>query len=426
MADLDMDVDVALAEVPVNLLPLLDDTDFKSIEGAVAYNAGGMALRWHFVTTAGAYTVTSVTPTTGGDYDWTDQGDSGVYTIEIPASGGASINNDTEGFGWFTGVATGILPWRGPVIRFRAAALNNAFTDANTSAQFGLDINNIAALTAGPLALLGILESGVAQSATGTTLVGRAAATNDIVKAGHTLWAYGSSQAYWQSVMIDSVSGDTFTIAAWPVTTPTGTIDYLVQGTPTTSANLPLPANVTQLAGVEQSLTDLKDFADAGYDPSTNKLQGVVLVDTVTTYTGNTVQTGDAFARLGAPAGASVSADIAAIEAQTDDIGAAGAGLTALASAANLATVAGYLDTEIAAILALLDDARGEPGQGSPPVNPDLATKIDYLYKAWRNRSTQTASEYALYADDGTTKDQEAACTDDGTTFVRGEVATGA
>ena len=43
-----------------------------------------------------------------------------------------------------------------------------------------------------------------------------------------------------------------------------------------------------------------------------------------------TYQSGDAYARLGAPAGASVSADIAAIEAQTDDIGAAGAGLTAL------------------------------------------------------------------------------------------------
>jgi len=43
-----------------------------------------------------------------------------------------------------------------------------------------------------------------------------------------------------------------------------------------------------------------------------------------------TAQTGDNFARLGAPAGASVSADIAAIEAQTDDIGAAGAGLTAV------------------------------------------------------------------------------------------------
>jgi len=43
-----------------------------------------------------------------------------------------------------------------------------------------------------------------------------------------------------------------------------------------------------------------------------------------------TDQTGDSYARIGAPAGASVSADIAAIEAQTDDIGAAGAGLTAV------------------------------------------------------------------------------------------------
>ena len=50
----------------------------------------------------------------------------------------------------------------------------------------------------------------------------------------------------------------------------------------------------------------------------------------VNTLTSHTAQTGDNFARLGAPAGASVSADIAAIEAQTDDIGVAGAGLTAV------------------------------------------------------------------------------------------------
>ena len=133
-----MDVDTALAEVPVNLLPLLDDTDFKAIEAAVAYNAAGLALYWHFVTPAGAYTVTAVTPTKGGNYDWTDQGDAGIYTIEIPASGGASINNDTEGFGWFTGKATGVLPWRGPVIGFRAAALNNLLIEDAFSTTRGL------------------------------------------------------------------------------------------------------------------------------------------------------------------------------------------------------------------------------------------------------------------------------------------------
>ena len=47
---------------------------------------------------------------------------------------------------------------------------------------------------------------------------------------------------------------------------------------------------------------------------------------------------------------ATVDGIVDAIVIDTAEIGAAGAGLTALASAANLATVAGYLDTEIAAI----------------------------------------------------------------------------
>ena len=41
----------------------------------------------------------------------------------------------------------------------------------------------------------------------------------------------------------------------------------------------------THLGGVAQSLTDLKDFADAGYDPATNKVEGVKLADTTTTNT---------------------------------------------------------------------------------------------------------------------------------------------
>lgn len=72
--------------------------------------------------------------------------------------------------------------------------------------------------------------------------------------------------------------------------------------------------------------------------------------------------TGDAYARLGAPAGASVSADVAAIKAQTaaietdtTEIGVAGAGLTVLATAAALNTVDDFLDTEIAAIKAKTD-----------------------------------------------------------------------
>lgn len=71
-------------------------------------------------------------------------------------------------------------------------------------------------------------------------------------------------------------------------------------------------------------------------------------------------------------------------------------------------------------------DTFSQPGQENPAATQTISKMVAYLYKAWRNRTTQTSSEYALYADDGSTKDQEAAVSDDGTTFVRGEVQTGA
>jgi hypothetical protein len=49
----------------------------------------------------------------------------------------------------------------------------------------------------------------------------------------------------------------------------------------------PILSNVTQLGSDAQSATDLKDFADAGYDPATNKVQGVVLVDSTTEIAAN-------------------------------------------------------------------------------------------------------------------------------------------
>lgn len=132
-----MDVDAALTEVPVNILPLIDAATAKVIDEGVTYDEAGMDLIWHFETTAGVNTATPVTPTTGGVYDWAHT-DGGMYTIEIPASGGASANNDTEGFGYFTGNTTANLPWRGPTIGFRDALLNNLLIDSAFSATRGL------------------------------------------------------------------------------------------------------------------------------------------------------------------------------------------------------------------------------------------------------------------------------------------------
>ena len=129
MPDFWADVDATLAEVPINIFPLVDEADPDTIKDALVYNAAGMDLVWNFFTTAGAFTQTAVTPTTGGgDYDWTNQGN-GIYTLGMPASGGASINNNLEGVGWFTGQITDVKHWRGPTIGFRDSDINNILID---------------------------------------------------------------------------------------------------------------------------------------------------------------------------------------------------------------------------------------------------------------------------------------------------------
>lgn len=127
-----------------------------------------------------------------------------------------------------------------------------------------------------------------------------------------------------------------------------------------TTATRTLDVSATGEAGI--------DWANVGTPGSTVGLSATT-IGTLTTYTGNTVQTGDAFARLGAPAGASVSADILVIdnlvddletrlgtptnlgggatisanlvniEGQTNDIGVAGAGLTNIGTIATVTTL---------------------------------------------------------------------------------------
>lgn len=80
----------------------------------------------------------------------------------------------------------------------------------------------------------------------------------------------------------------------------------------------------------------------------------------------------------------------------------------------------GQINTEV--VDALNVDTYAEPGQGAPGATVSLTAKIGYLYKAWRNRHTQSSSTYTLYADDASTVDQTAATADNGTQFSRSEI----
>lgn len=72
-----------------------------------------------------------------------------------------------------------------------------------------------------------------------------------------------------------------------------------------------------------------------------------------------------------------------------------------------------------------LGATRAEPGQGTPGATISFLSKIDYLYKAWRNKKTQTGNTFSLFNDDAATVDQKATSTDDGTTTTITEIITG-
>lgn len=97
------------------------------------------------------------------------------------------------------------------------------------------------ATTAGSFAPLGIVDQGTAQSATGTTVVLRAAsAFADSTLVGSAIMVLGSDQGYWQTreITANVLSTDTVTVDAWTVT-PTGTITYKVLACPPALTTLP-------------------------------------------------------------------------------------------------------------------------------------------------------------------------------------------
>ena len=98
---------------------------------------------------------------------------------------------------------------------------------------------------------------------------------------------------------------------------PANVYDSMFLGTDT------LNADVTQIGGDTQSATDLKDFADAGYDPTTNKVEGVKLADTTTTNTDMRGTDSAALAsvcteaRLAELDGANIPTDVANVKTDT-------------------------------------------------------------------------------------------------------------
>lgn len=121
--------------------------------------------------------------------------------------------------------------------------------DVSSTGETGIDLANISALPAGAIPSLGIIDNGTAQAATGTTLQLRAAAAfadDEII--GATILITGGSAGVGQSRIITDYVGstDTATVDTW-TTTPTGTITYVIFGSPAASASALLPVDVKKI-----------------------------------------------------------------------------------------------------------------------------------------------------------------------------------
>jgi hypothetical protein len=241
-------------------------------------------------------------------------------------------------------------------------------------------------------------------------------ATVDSDKGGmsYAFVAYDQRQANVKQISDDSDAANNLELAL-----ENGTAGYIA-------------SDMKYLDGGAQSATDLKDFADAGYDPGTNKVQGVVLTDTCTT---NTDMRGTDGANTTVPDAAGTAAalhtttdgKIDVVDGIVDDIlvdtaeiGAAGIGLTAIPWNSDW-------DVEVNSQVSdvLKTDTIAEMTQGIPPTTPTFQQAIMYGYMALTKDLNDDGSSKDFYNNAGTViwkKD----LSDDGTDYHEIKGASGA
>lgn len=268
--------------------------------------------------------------------------------------------------------------------------------------------------TAGAVPWAGIIDQGTAQSASGTTLVLRAAAAfaDDSIN-GATIEITGSSgaaTAVGQSrVITDYVTAtDTATVDAWSVT-PSGTITYKIFGTaPSSGGGLDAAgvraavglatANLdTQLSGLDTKLNTIDDFVDtevaailAAVDTEVAAIKAKT--DQLTFTTANQVDASTLSIAVNAITATAIAAD--AITASKIATGAVDA--DALATDAVNEIADGVLDRNM--------------GTGSDSGSPTVRT-VRQALRACRNRVNIAAGTATIYKEDDSTASWTAAVT---------------
>ena len=178
-----------------------------------------------------------------------------------------------------------------------------------------------------------------------------------------------ASGMYYLDLTATEMNADTVALIVKTTTTGAKTTPIVLYPAESTD----IPVNVTAIGGVVQSATDLKDFADTGYDPSAHRTQAQIKA--------------------------------------TDDID-----LSATQKTSVNAQVVDVMKT----------DTTAEMSQGAPPATPTFEEMFAYIYFMFRNKNIETSTEHSVYDNAGTTKLFKAAMADTTGTLTKDEFVSGA
>ncbi len=284
-------------------------TDGSGLTGLV-YNSGSLIAYWYQpgVSAPAAISLATLASATtayssGGFFELDATHMKGHYRLDIP---NACLTGATDVIIELSG-ATNMAPCR--------LEIELTATDNQDAVHGGMSaLPNTACATNASLLTSGTGTDQLSVSS-GRVDIGKALGTAVTLDANNVL---NVSTKYWGGTVIVATS--------LPVGTAAGASGgLLISGSNagTTTLGALTVTGATTLTGAVSlgstlGVTGVATFTAGIAANITGNLIGTV--STLTTYTGNTPQTGDAYLRLGAPVGASISADIAEIEADTDTL----------------------------------------------------------------------------------------------------------
>lgn len=320
------------------------------------------------------------------------------------ASGRPEVNTThAAGTAWASGAIT-------------AAALG---ADCITNAKIADNALGPENFTSIMLARMGVVSAGTAQSASTTGCVLASGETfPDDAPIGMTIMIFGSTQGYWQAAAISDYVGstDTVTFDTALQVAPSGTITYILFGTPRVTGS----GGGLDAAGVRSAI----GLASANLDTQLAALQSDT--DNIQTRIPAALVGGRMDANLGAISTDATAADN--LEAALDGTG--GVTITAALTGnitGNLSGTIGSLaaqakaDVNAEVLDVMTVDTFAEPS-GVPAATSTLKDKVNFLCSYFRNKRTQTATTELWRNDADSATLGTRTVSDDGTTMTKGKI----